>query len=253
MRTSTKAVIGILFVCAAALIALPSFSVARGQSAAPASLIRQSDDLYAERADLAKARAALAKLEAAVAANEDPYGAHWRMARLSYWIGDHTAGNDAKKPIFLQGIEHAKKAIELGPDKPDGHFWLGVCYGVYGEAKGVRGLAAGLARSKALTENALKELRIIIHDLRPSILDDLGLVPAVRRFAEERLEPLDLSVSLETRAWPKERLPSAVETVLFRVMQEAINNVARHAEACRVLIVLETDADELVGAGLRLF
>lgn len=107
-------------------------------------------------------------------------------------------------------------------------------------------LKPALARSKTLTENALKELRIIIHDLRPSILDDLGLVPAVRRFAEERLEPLELSVSLETRAWPKERLPSAVETVLFRVMQEAINNVARHAEACRVLIVLETDADELI-------
>lgn len=136
MRTSAKAVIGILFVSAAARTALPAFSVGRGQAAAPASLIRQSDDLYAERADLAKAQAALAKLEEAVAANEDPYGAHWRMARLSYWIGDHTAGNDAKKQIFQQGIEHAKKAIELGPDKPDGHFWLGVCYGVYGEAKG---------------------------------------------------------------------------------------------------------------------
>lgn len=103
-----------------------------------------------------------------------------------------------------------------------------------------------LTRSKTLTENALRELRVIIHDLRPSILDDLGLVPAVRRFAEDRLEPLDLSVSLETRAWPKERLPSAIETVLFRVMQEAINNVARHASACRVRIVLESDARELV-------
>ena len=59
------------------------------------------------------------------------------MSRVSYWIGDHTAGNDAKKQIFLQGIEHAKKAIELGPDKAEGHFWLGVCYGVYGEAKGI--------------------------------------------------------------------------------------------------------------------
>lgn len=103
-----------------------------------------------------------------------------------------------------------------------------------------------LTRSKTLTENALRELRVIIHDLRPSILDDLGLVPAIRRFAEERLEPLDLSVSLETRAWPRERLPSATETVLFRVMQEAINNVARHAQACRVLIVLEGGAGELV-------
>ena len=59
------------------------------------------------------------------------------MSRLSYWIGDHTPNKDVKKRIFLQGVDYAKKAIELGPDKADGHFWLGVCYGVYGDAKGV--------------------------------------------------------------------------------------------------------------------
>jgi tetratricopeptide (TPR) repeat protein len=56
---------------------------------------------------------------------------------VEYWIGDHTADKTVKKQIFQQGIEHAKKAIELGPSKVEGHFWLGVCYGVYGEAKGV--------------------------------------------------------------------------------------------------------------------
>jgi len=103
----------------------------------PGPLIRQSDELYTERADLAKAKEALAKLEEALTAGEDAYSAYWRMARLEYWIGDHTAGGDAKKKLFLQGVEHAKKAVELDPDKADGHFWLGVCYGVYGEAKGV--------------------------------------------------------------------------------------------------------------------
>ncbi len=101
------------------------------------SLIQQSDDLYAERGDLAKAKLALAKLQEALIAKEDPYSVYWRIARASYWIGDHAANKDEKKRIFQQGIEHAKKAIELGPDKADGHFWLGVCYGVYGEAKGV--------------------------------------------------------------------------------------------------------------------
>lgn len=122
---------------AAALLVLPALALAQTPAPAGSTLIEESDALYIERADLAKAKEALAKLEQALAANEDSYSAYWRMARLEYWIGDHTPGNDAKKPIFQKGIEAAKKAIELGPDKADGHFWLGVNYGVYGEAKGV--------------------------------------------------------------------------------------------------------------------
>lgn len=138
MTSTKKAIIKSMFIFAAAVAVLSVLSTpARAQSPAPGGLIRQSDDLYAERADLAKAKSALAKLEEALAAKEDAYSVYWRMARVEYWIGDHTADNDAKKLIFSQGIEHSKKAIELSPDKADGHFWLGVCYGVYGEAKGV--------------------------------------------------------------------------------------------------------------------
>jgi tetratricopeptide (TPR) repeat protein len=134
MTHSRKALFGLLSVVILSVSAL----LAQAQTPAPAgsTLIGESDALYVERADLAKAKDALAKLEQALAANEDAYSANWRMARLCYWIGDHTPTNDAKKPIFQKGIDYAKKAIELGPDKPDGHFWLGVNYGVYGEAKG---------------------------------------------------------------------------------------------------------------------
>jgi len=140
MTHSRKALFGLLSVVIlsfAALLAFPALSRAQTPAPAGSTLIEESDALYVERADLAKAKEALAKLEQAVAANEDAYSAYWRMSRLEYWIGDHTPTNDAKKPIFQKGIDHAKKAIELGPDKPDGHFWLGVNYGVYGEAKGI--------------------------------------------------------------------------------------------------------------------
>lgn len=105
------------------------------QSAGP--LIAEGDALYAERADLTKAKEARAKYEAALAAGEDAFEASWRLARVNYWIGDHTAAKDQKKAIFLKGVDHGKKAVELDPDRAEGHFWLGVCYGVYGEAKGV--------------------------------------------------------------------------------------------------------------------
>jgi signal transduction histidine kinase len=98
-----------------------------------------------------------------------------------------------------------------------------------------------LARTKRLTQDALRNVRSIIFDLRPTALDDLGLVPAIRRFAEQHLEPLGIALALETHAWPKTRLPPSVETVLFRVMQEAINNIARHANAHQARIIFEAD------------
>lgn len=107
----------------------------RPQTANP--LIAQGDALYAERADFAKAKEARKKYEEALAAGEDAYEANWKLSRACYWIGDHTGAKDLKKTVLLAGVEYAKKAIELNPGKPDGHFWLGVCYGVYGEAKGI--------------------------------------------------------------------------------------------------------------------
>lgn len=122
-------------------IVLPFLAVLVLAFAAPAqetkTLVAQGDDLYAQRGDLAKAKEALAKYQEALAAGEDAYGAYWRMARAEYWIGDHTPDKTEKKRIFEQGIYHGKRAVQLNPDKADGHFWLGVCYGVYGEAKGV--------------------------------------------------------------------------------------------------------------------
>lgn len=101
------------------------------------TLAQQGDELYEQRGDLAKAKEALAKYQDALIAKEDAYGVYWRMARVEYWIGDHTTDMDDKKQILSMGVYHGKKAVTADPDKPEGHYWLGVNYGVYGEAKGV--------------------------------------------------------------------------------------------------------------------
>lgn len=100
-------------------------------------LIAQGDELYAQMKDMASAEEVLAKYREAVPKTEDKYEVYWRIARILYYIGDHTESKKDKKTIFSQGIYYAKKAVELESERPDGHFWLGVNYGVYGEAKGV--------------------------------------------------------------------------------------------------------------------
>ena len=76
------------------------------------------------------------------AATEDPasYEARWEGARAAYYYGTYvrTDAPDAEKmAIFDRGINLAKEAVALSPKGVEGHFWLGVLYGVYGEAKGI--------------------------------------------------------------------------------------------------------------------
>jgi signal transduction histidine kinase len=84
----------------------------------------------------------------------------------------------------------------------------------------------------------LDEIHKVIYQLRPTLLDDLGLVPAVKWYAENYLEPVGITVDLET-AGAERRLPMRVETALFRIIQEAITNIVRHARAGCTGISLE--------------
>ncbi len=100
-------------------------------------LIAQADELYNQMKDMATAKAALEKYRQALTSAENKYEAYWKIARILYFIGAHTEKKKEKKTIFSQGIYNAKKAVALEPEKPDGYYWLGVNYGVYGEARGV--------------------------------------------------------------------------------------------------------------------
>lgn len=95
-----------------------------------------------------------------------------------------------------------------------------------------------LNRLRVSTSDTVKELQEIIYDLRPSLLDDLGLCRALRWYAEERLRTRGVEVILEVPEEPN-RLPAEMETALFRIGQEAITNISKHAQAHEVHIRLE--------------
>ena len=95
-----------------------------------------------------------------------------------------------------------------------------------------------VADARALAANSLTELRRILSGLRPAILDDLGLVPAIRWFARANLEGVGIRVVVKAPSVPLELSP-AITTTLFRIVQEAINNIVRHADAGSATVVLQ--------------
>lgn len=101
-----------------------------------------------------------------------------------------------------------------------------------------------VAETRQLAHQTLRAVRNLSIDLRPSALDDLGLLPALRWYIKEYSAKSGLSVELATSGL-RERLPPEVETAVYRIVQESLTNCARHARAQRAVITL-TQIDDVV-------
>jgi len=99
-------------------------------------------------------------------------------------------------------------------------------------------------RLQALCKQMSQDLYRLVHDLRPAQLDDLGLIPAIQYLKDSSaLQGLDVSLEVEGK---NRRLDSIVETVLFRVVQEALNNVLRHAQARQAHVLIQFSPQEII-------
>ena len=90
---------------------------------------------------------------------------------------------------------------------------------------------------RELVVGTLQDVRRLAVQLRPKALDDFGLVAAVEHFVQTFSEATAIGVDLEAQLGDK-RLPGEVETTLYRIVQEALTNIVKHAEASRVSILL---------------
>jgi len=90
-----------------------------------------------------------------------------------------------------------------------------------------------LNESKLLAEQTLEQIRELSSNLRPAMLDDLGLVPTLRWYTKRCEKRVNIPITLEVSGL-KERLPAEIETALYRIVQEALTNVTRHARASHV-------------------
>jgi len=97
-----------------------------------------------------------------------------------------------------------------------------------------------LSLVKRLLDQMDDQLRQLAHEIRPTVLDDLGLIPALEYLAEGISKRSGVPITVEGSTGG--RLPSAVETTLYRNIQEALNNVVRHAKADDVAVVVTREA-----------
>ena len=111
-------------------------------------------------------------------------------------------------------------------------------------------------KAKLLLNKVMTEVRRISRNLRPAELDDLGLPSAVRSLAEEFSERTEIAVIVKD-GWPKGKLSPEVSVALYRIIQEALTNVEKHAKAKRVRLGCTDTEDEIIcriednGLGIR--
>lgn len=101
------------------------------------------------------------------------------------------------------------------------------------------------AENIRIVDEALQQMRRLAYALRPSMLDDLGLAPALRSMAEQTATRSGLAVRFDMGE-PPPRLAPETEIAIFRIAQEALTNIVRHAQARHVTMSLRNDAETLV-------
>jgi PAS domain S-box-containing protein len=103
-----------------------------------------------------------------------------------------------------------------------------------------------VVQMEATIDKMLENLHRLAMHLRPATLDHLGLVAALEQYVETLEQQHGITARFETVGLGDERLPPEVETALYRIVQEALTNVLRHAQATRVDVLLERRGDQVV-------
>jgi len=104
-------------------------------------------------------------------------------------------------------------------------------------------LITRLQKTQSVALHTVNEVTKLMKELRPTLLDELGLVAAINRYARDSLEPLGAKVSADFEG-VEERMPLEIEVTLFRIAQGAIGNILEHSEAKNVFIRLYCDSDK---------
>lgn len=166
-------------------------------------------------------------------------------AAIAVDLSEQVSRDSVRRVVEAQELERARLARELHDET--GQALTSILLGLkpleqFAESDDAR---AAVASVRELVVSTLQDVRRLAVELRPSALDDFGLATAVERLADTFREQSGLIVDLVTQLG-EERLPSETETTLYRVIQEALTNIVKHAGATRVSILLQRKAGAVV-------
>ena len=158
-------------------------------------------------------------------------------AAIAVDLSERVSRDAVRRVVEAQELERRRLARELHDET--GQALASILLGLkpLERAADTPELRAEVASVRELVVSTLQDVRALAVELRPATLDDFGLVPAVERLAGTVREQSQLRIDLEAQLGD-ERLPTEVETALYRVVQEALTNIVKHASARHVSVLL---------------
>ncbi len=158
-------------------------------------------------------------------------------AAIAVDLSERVTRDALRRAVDTQELERRRLARELHDEIGQDLTSLLLGLKTIENSKSKEELNQATAALRELVVTALHDVRRLAVELRPKALDDFGLVPALERLAMTFGEQTGMVVELEDRLGGL-RLPSDVETALYRIVQEALTNVVKHAQAQHVSILL---------------
>lgn len=158
-------------------------------------------------------------------------------AAVAVDLSQRVARDALRRVVAAQELERRRLARELHDET--GQALTSVLLGLKAveEAADPAEMRAASAELRELVVQTLRDVRRLAVELRPKALDDFGLIPALERLTESFAEQTGIAVDFES-ALGDERLPDEIGTALYRIVQESLTNVVKHARATRVSVLV---------------
>ena len=178
-------------------------------------------------------------------------GQHLGVAVENVRLRDEVQQNDAARGFLLEKIinvqeeERKRIARELHDGTSQSLTSLMVGLKVLGSLSEPEEIEQHLADLREIASETLDVVHDLALELRPSILDDLGLAAAINRYVTDYQRRFETEVDIRIIGFKGRRLPSVIETALYRIIQESLTNVARHAQAKHASVLLERTGQQV--------
>jgi signal transduction histidine kinase len=161
-------------------------------------------------------------------------------AAIAVELSQRVSRDAVRRVVEAQELERARLARELHDET--GQALTSILLGLKSLDERAVGDQAAVAELRELVVTTLQNVRRLAVELRPAALDDFGLLPAIERLRDIVSEQGGISVDIQSNLGD-ERLAPEIETALYRILQEALTNVLKHASASRVSVQLHRRGD----------